>query len=139
MEQSPAMDDRPTPAAAPMPESVPVKAALLYTCPMHPQIREAKPGNCPICGMTLEPVATTADVGPSQELVDMARRFWIGLALTLPVFVLEMGGHIPGLGLHDLVPERISVWIQFVLSTPVVCGQGGHSSSAPGRRFYTAA
>ncbi|HVJ50820.1 MAG TPA: copper-translocating P-type ATPase [Aliidongia sp.] len=103
---------------------VPDKAAVLYTCPMHPQIREAKPGNCPICGMTLEPVAATADVGRNQELVDMTRRFWIGLALALPVFILEMGGHIPALGLHDLVPERISVWVQFVLSTPVVLWAG---------------
>ncbi len=115
------MDDHFAHAAAP---TVPVKAAGLYTCPMHPQIREAKPGSCPICGMTLEPVATTADVGPNQEFVDMARRFWIGLALALPVFILEMGGHIPALRLHDLVPERISVWIQFVLSTPVVLWAG---------------
>jgi len=96
----------------------------IYTCPMHPQIRQVGPGNCPICGMTLEPVAATAEVGPNHELVDMTRRFWIGLILTLPVFILEMGGHIPGLGLHDLVPPRISTWIQFALSTPVVLWAG---------------
>ncbi|MDQ6621582.1 MAG: copper-translocating P-type ATPase, partial [Pseudomonadota bacterium] len=96
----------------------------IYTCPMHPQIRQVGPGNCPICGMTLEPVAATAVVGPNHELVDMTRRFWIGLALTLPVFILEMGGHIPALGLHDLVPARISTWIQFALSTPVVLWAG---------------
>jgi len=96
----------------------------IYTCPMHPQIRQAGPGNCPICGMTLEPVAATAVVGPNHELVDMTRRFWVGLILTLPVFVLEMGSHIPGLGLHDLVPPRISSWIQFALSTPVVLWAG---------------
>ncbi len=96
----------------------------IYTCPMHPQIRQAGPGNCPICGMTLEPVAAIAAIGPNRELADMTRRFWIGLILTLPVFILEMGGHIPGLGLHDLVPPRISTWIQLALSTPVVLWAG---------------
>jgi Cu+-exporting ATPase len=96
----------------------------IYTCPMHPQIRQVGPGNCPICGMTLEPVTAIAVVGPNRELADMTRRFWVGLILTLPVFVLEMGGHIPGLGLHDLVPPRISTWIQFALSTPVVLWAG---------------
>lgn len=91
---------------------------------MHPQIRQAAPGCCPICGMTLEPVNTTADAGENHELADMTRRFWVGLALTLPVFCLEMGGHIPALGLHDLVPPRISTWIQFTLSTPVVLCAG---------------
>jgi Cu+-exporting ATPase len=98
--------------------------APIYTCPMHPQIRQAGPGNCPICGMTLEPVAVTAEVAPNRELVDMTRRFWIGLVLTLPVFVLEMGSHIPILGLHDLAPPRISSWIEFALSTPVVLWAG---------------
>ena len=96
----------------------------IYTCPMHPQIRQVGPGNCPICGMTLEPVAATAVVGQNRELADMTRRFWVGLILTVPVFILEMGGHIPGLGLHDLVPPRISTWIQFALSTPVVLWAG---------------
>ncbi len=102
----------------------PINAGVIYTCPMHPQIRQVGPGNCPICGMTLEPVKATADVGENHELVDMTRRFWIGLALTLPVFCLEMGGHIPALGLDDLVPPRISTWIQFALSTPVVLWAG---------------
>ena len=74
--------------------------------------------------MTLEPATATADVGPKRDLVNMSRRFWVGLVLTLPVFVLEMGGHIPALGLHDLVPPRISTWIQFALSTPVVLWAG---------------
>jgi Cu+-exporting ATPase len=101
-----------------------VPKGTIYTCPMHPQIRQVGPGNCPICGMTLEPVKATAEVGENRELTDMTRRFWVGLVLTLPVLVLEMGGHIPALGLHDLVPPRISIWIQFVLSTPVVLWAG---------------
>ena len=73
---------------------------VIYTCPMHPQIRQLGPGNCPICGMTLEPLVAIEDTGPSPELVDMTRRFWIGLALTAPVLVLEMGGHF--FNLHQL-------------------------------------
>ncbi len=102
----------------------PAKAGAIYTCPMHPQIRQVGPGNCPICGMALEPVEVTAEAAPNYELADMSRRFWIGLVLTLPVFALEMGSHIPGLGLHNLVPPQISVWVQFVLSTPVVLWAG---------------
>src|ERR1035438_6569934 len=101
-----------------------VPKGTIYTCPMHPQIRQVGPGNCPICGMTLEPVTATADVGENRELADMTRRFWVGLVLTLPVLILEMGGHIPALGLHDLVPPRVSTWIQFALSTPVVLWAG---------------
>jgi Cu+-exporting ATPase len=104
--------------------AAPIKAGVVYTCPMHPQIRQVGPGDCPICGMTLEPVKATAEVGENRELIDMTRRFWVGLVLTLPVLVLEMGGHIPALGLHNLVPPRISIWIQFVLSTPVVLWAG---------------
>ncbi len=118
------MDDHRSRGEAPRVLPVAMSVAVFYTCPMHPQIREAKPGSCPICGMTLEPVATTADAGPSRELVDMTRRFWFGLALALPIFLLEMGGHIPALRLHDLIPERISAWIQFILSTPVVLWAG---------------
>jgi len=96
----------------------------IYTCPMHPQIRHPGPGNCPICGMTLEPVKVTADVGEHHELADMTRRFRVGLILTLPIFVLEMGGHIPALGLHEIVVPGISTWIQFTLATPVVLWAG---------------
>jgi P-type Cu+ transporter len=74
--------------------------------------------------MTLEPVRVTADIGENRELADMMRRFWIALVLTLPVFVLEMGSHIPGLGMHALVSPRISTWVQLVLSTPVVLWAG---------------
>ena len=91
---------------------------------MHPQVILDGPGACPICGMALEPMTPGKDDGDSLELVDMTRRFWVGLALALPVFVLEMGGHIPALGLHNLVPPQISIWIQFALSTPVVLWAG---------------
>ena len=101
-----------------------VPAGAIYTCPMHPQIRQVGPGSCPICGMALEPVTVTADAPPNHELADMSRRFWIGLALTLPVFVLEMGSHIPALGLDRLLPPHISTWVQFALSTPVVLWAG---------------
>jgi Cu+-exporting ATPase len=110
------------PEAAPVPASA-VKDAI-YTCPMHPQIRQAGPGNCPICGMTLEPVAVTAEAGPNAELSDMTRRFLVGLALALPVFILEMGGHIPALGLHRIIAPHVSAWVQFVLATPVVLWAG---------------
>ena len=102
----------------------PTVAGIIYTCPMHPQIRQVGPGNCPICGMTLEPVKATAEVGENHELTDMTRRFWVGSALTVPVFVLEMGGHIPALGLHEFVSPQVSTWIQFALSTPVVLWAG---------------
>ena len=92
-----------------------------YTCPMHPQIRQMGPGNCPICGMALEPVIATGEAGDSPELRDMTRRFWIGLALTVPVFFLEMGAHL--FNWHFL-PGQTSNWIQLVLGTPVVLWAG---------------
>ena len=94
----------------------------VYTCPMHPQVRQIGPGSCPICGMALEPAEVTADAGPNPELADMTRRFWIGLVLTVPVFVLEMGGHMLG---HGLAPPRLSGWIQLLLSSPVALWAGG--------------
>ncbi len=104
------------------PVSGPGDADVIYTCPMHPQIRQKGPGHCPICGMALEPLNATAADGPNPELLDMSRRFWIGLALSLPVFALEMGGHM--FDLHHLIAPQISVWIQFALSTPVVMWAG---------------
>ena len=104
--------------------AAPAKPGAIYTCPMHPQIRQVGPGSCPICGMALEPVEVSAEAQPNHELADMSRRFWIGLVLTLPVLVLEMGSHIPGLGLHELVPPATSTWVQFALATPVVLWAG---------------
>src|SRR6266542_2354257 len=95
----------------------PVPAGTIYTCPMHPEIRQLGPGNCPICGMTLEPVLVT-ETGPSAELVDMTRRFWVGLVLSIPVVALEMGGHLTNL--HMLLGQNLSNWLQFVIATPVV-------------------
>lgn len=95
---------------------------VVYTCPMHPQIRQIGPGNCPICGMTLEPETPSVETGPSLDLVDMQRRFWVGLVLALPVFALEMGGHLTNL--HMLLGARSSNWIQMVLATPVVLWAG---------------
>ncbi|WEX79168.1 copper-translocating P-type ATPase [Sinorhizobium numidicum] len=89
---------------------------------MHPQVRQIGPGNCPICGMALEPEVVTAETGPSPELSDMRRRFWIGLALTIPVLALEMGGHLTNL--HMLLDSQTSNWLQLVFATPVVLWAG---------------
>jgi P-type Cu+ transporter len=93
-----------------------------YTCPMHPQVRQTGPGNCPICGMTLEPVLATAETGESPELGNMTKRFWIGTALTVPVFALEMGGHL--FNIHHLIAQQTSNWVQLLLGTPVVLWAG---------------
>ncbi|NBW75577.1 MAG: heavy metal translocating P-type ATPase [Sphingomonadaceae bacterium] len=107
---------------APQPEAA-VPEGTMWTCPMHPEIRQDHPGPCPICGMALEPELVSADSGPSPELADMTRRFWIGLVLSLPVIVLEMGGHLfPAL--HHMVPLERSIRIQLVLATPVVLWVG---------------
>jgi len=89
---------------------------------MHPQIRQIGPGNCPICGMTLEPLVASTEAEPNAELVDMTRRFWIGLALAAPVLVLEMGGHL--FNLHHLLAPQASNWLQLILATPVVIWAG---------------
>ena len=102
------------------PESVP--EGTVYTCPMHPEIRQIGPGSCPICGMALEPEIARPDIGPNPELVDMMRRFWIGLVLTLPVFILEMGAHIAGA--HNWVEPTSSNYVQFAFATPVVLWAG---------------
>jgi Cu+-exporting ATPase len=104
-----------------MAAAAPVPAGTIYTCPMHPEIRQEGPGSCPICGMALEPLIVSADSGPNPELADMTRRFWIGLALTLPVFALEMGSHLLGL---NLIEQPYATWIQFALATPVVLWAG---------------
>jgi P-type Cu+ transporter len=100
----------------------PSAAEAIYTCPMHPQIRQPGPGSCPICGMALEPEIATADTAPSPERIDMERRLRIGLVLAVPVVILEMGGHLANL--HVAVPPAFSTRIQFALATPVVLWAG---------------
>ncbi len=104
------------------PVPTPVPEGTIYTCPMHPEIRQIGPGSCPICGMALEPLLATAETGPNPELADMTRRLWIGLVLTIPVALLEMGRHV--LGLEHIIQQQSSNWLQLVLATPVVlwCG-----------------
>ena len=103
---------QPEPAAAP---------GTIYTCPMHPEVRQEGPGSCPICGMALEPETVSLDDKPDPELIDMTRRFWVGLALTLPVFAIEMMSHV--LGIHLLSPT-VANWVSLVLATPVVLWAG---------------
>lgn len=111
-----------------VPESAPVpdgSAKVIYTCPMHPEIEEDHPGDCPICGMPLEPRQATADADESSaEARDMSRRFWIGLGLTAPVLALAMGHLVPGFHPEHFVPASAGLWIQFALSTPVVFWAG---------------
>ncbi|MBA2378478.1 MAG: heavy metal translocating P-type ATPase [Blastocatellia bacterium] len=93
-----------------------------YTCPMHPEIVQIGPGSCPICGMALEPKQINLDDRPDPEYIDMKRRFWISAALTLPVFILAMGEMFPAF--HSVISPRVSIWIQFILATPVVLWGG---------------
>ena len=105
----------PKPANSP---PAPVPLGAIWTCPMHPEIRRDKPGACPLCGMALEPAGVAPDASPNLELVDMTRRFWIGVALALPVVLLDMGGH----WLH--LEGELSVWLQFAFASPVVLWAG---------------
>jgi len=102
--------------------AAPAPKGTIYTCPMHPEIRQEGPGSCPICGMALEPETPTTDAGPNPELVDFTRRLWIGALLTAPVFAMDMGGHV--LGLKMPWSDQISAWIQLVLASPVVLWAG---------------
>lgn len=101
------------PAPEPMPEGT------QYTCPMHPEIIQDHPGDCPKCGMALEPMTPSADAGPNPEFVDFKRRLWITAPLALMVFALEMGSHV-GIPFADWIGHTAFGWLQFVLATPVV-------------------
>ncbi len=90
-----------------------------YTCPMHPEILEDHPGDCPKCGMALEPMTPSTDSGPNPELVDFTRRFWIMAPLAAGVFVLEMGSHV-GLPIAEWIGHKPFLWLQFILATPVL-------------------
>lgn len=96
------------------------KSSGFYICPMHPEVRQNKPGNCPICGMALEPETVGVEEEVNTEYLDMRRRFWIALILTLPLFFLEMGSHF----ITEIIPASVSIWLQLILATPVVlwCG-----------------
>jgi Cu+-exporting ATPase len=115
-------DAQPAPAVVKHAEKPP--GEIVYTCPMHPQIQQDHPGNCPICGMTLELKTTSAVEEDNHELTDMTRRLWIGGLLALPVFLLAMAHIIPSLGHDSWVMGDTSRWIQFVLATPVVLWAG---------------
>tara|TARA_R110000787_G_scaffold262422_2_gene367871 strand:- start:20764 stop:23229 length:2466 start_codon:yes stop_codon:yes gene_type:complete len=104
-------------AAEPMPEGT------QYTCPMDPEIIRDEPGDCPVCGMALEPMTPSADAGPNPELVDFRRRLWIGAPMALGVFLLEMGQHV-GLPVVDLFGPALHLWLQMLLGTPVVLWVG---------------
>ncbi|MBC7312916.1 MAG: haloacid dehalogenase, partial [Rhizobium sp.] len=115
-------DHAPGTSTSPVPAGGEMPKGTIYTCPMHPQIRQNGPGNCPICGMTLEPEMPVVVEHGSDEYADMFRRFWIGLILSLPVLALEMGGHLTSL--HSVLMPQTSNWIQLALATPVVLWAG---------------
>jgi Cu+-exporting ATPase len=104
------------------PPAPPVAPGAIFTCPMHPEIRQVGPGSCPICGMALEPAEISLDDGPNEELVDMTRRLWIGGALAVPLVALDMGGHL--FDLHRLLPHGLVPWLLMALATPVVLWAG---------------
>lgn len=95
---------------------------VICTCPMHPQIRQVGPGNCPICGMTLEPMAPSADTGPNPELINMQRRFWVSAALTLPLLLYAMLEMLGTVNMGWNAP--LLAWAQLALATPVVLWGG---------------
>ena len=101
-----------------------VAESTIYTCPMHPEIRRNGPGDCPVCGMALEPLVASAEPQENAEIADMSRRFWIAVVLTVPVMIMEMGGMV-GLDIQRLTGARLAVWLQFALASPVVLWAGG--------------
>jgi Cu+-exporting ATPase len=104
----------------------PAPKDVIYTCPMHPEIEQVGPGDCPICGMALEPKTVTLaeEEGPSAEYLDMRRRFWVSAALSLPLLLWVMGDHLLGIGLAHAAPRQLAHWIQLALATPVVLWAG---------------
>jgi Cu+-exporting ATPase len=99
---------------------------MIYTCPMHPEIEQDHPGECPKCGMTLEPkTVEAADEQEQREIRSLSRKFWIALVLTIPVLIIAMGHAIPGLHIDPVIPKQVGKWIEFVLTTPVVLWAGG--------------
>ena len=107
-----------SPAMGALPQAA---EGTIWTCPMHPQIRRDAPGQCPICGMALEPLEPTLEEGPNPELVDMSRRFWVSTAFTVPLAVLVVAAELFGL---EIMPMRTLMWVQLALATPVVLWGG---------------
>jgi len=102
----------------------PQNEADIYTCPMHPEVKQTGPGSCPKCGMALEPENAAEQEGENPELADMRSRFWVSLVLTLPVFVIAMGDMIPGNSLAKIASKNVLVWFELLLATPVVLWGG---------------
>jgi P-type Cu+ transporter len=100
------------------------KETDLYTCPMHPEVKQAGPGSCPKCGMALEPEGEVQQKRENPEQADMRRRFWVSLILTLPIFIMAMGDLIPGNPLARIVSKNVLVWSELLLATPVVLWGG---------------
>ena len=100
-------------------------SGVVYTCPMHPQVRQTKPGACPICGMGLETEsAAVDDEGPNPELVDFSRRFWVALVFTVPLLILTMTPYVGIMAVREFFGERVSLWIELVIATPVILWSG---------------
>jgi Cu+-exporting ATPase len=103
----------------------PAETNTIYTCPMHPEIEQDHPGQCPKCEMTLEPKTVGGvDEQEQREIRSLSIKFWVGLALTVPVLFLAMGKYIPGLDLHALIPMSVSKWLELILSTPAIVWTG---------------
>jgi len=98
---------------------------MIYICPMHPEIEQDHPGECPKCGMTLEPKTVGMDEEEQREILSLARKFWSALLLTIPVLFIAMGHAIPGVHIDSIIPKQIGKWIEFALATPVVLWAGG--------------
>lgn len=97
-----------------------VPAGTIYTCPMHPEIRQEGPGSCPICGMALEPETFSLDTGPDPEYIDMRRRFWASALFTIPLFIFAMGELIPNNPFDGLLSPSTGQWLQLLLASPVI-------------------
>jgi len=115
----------------------PAGGKTIYTCPMHPEIEQDHPGDCPKCGMPLEPKTVSAEPEDDGEIRALARKFWIGLVLTVPVLFLAMGEWIPGAQIEQWIPKPVSKWLEFLLSTPVVLWAGGMFFSRAWRSLKT--
>ncbi|MCF6326820.1 MAG: heavy metal translocating P-type ATPase [Devosiaceae bacterium] len=107
------------------PKAAPAPKGTIFTCPMHPEIEQEGPGECPLCGMALEPKGVpTGDEGPNPELVDFKKRFWVGTLLTIPLLVLSMGPYLGFNFFRELLGEQTSLWIELILGTPVILWAG---------------